>query len=70
MAIATVVFVFVYATILDIYCWINVWKEAKVRVAAQKILEQKRAELFNAVIYPVQTQGATTSHPNSYISTL
>ena len=60
MAIAIVVFVFVFATILDVLGWINVWKEAKVKVAAQKILEQlilppdeqKRAGLFNAAIYP------------------
>jgi uncharacterized membrane protein YagU involved in acid resistance len=60
MAIATVIFVFVYVTILDICGWINVWKEAKVKVAAQKILEQiilppeehKRTGLFNAAIYP------------------
>jgi uncharacterized membrane protein YagU involved in acid resistance len=62
MAIATVVFVFVYVTILDICGWINVWQEAKVKVAAQKIIEQmilppeeqKRARLFNSATYPVQ----------------
>ena len=59
MALATVVFVFVFVTILDICGWINVWKEAKVKVSAQKILdqtilppdEQKRAALFNAALY-------------------
>lgn len=40
MAIAVVVFVFVFATILDICAWINIWKEAKVRVTALKILDQ------------------------------
>jgi hypothetical protein len=59
MAIAIVVFVVVFATILDVRGWINVWQEAKVKIAAQKILEQiilppeeqKRAGLFNAALY-------------------
>jgi hypothetical protein len=62
MALATVIFVFVFVTILDFCGWINAWQEAKVKVAAQKILEQiilppeeqKRAGLFNVAICPVQ----------------
>ena len=62
MAIATVVFVFIYVTILDICGWFKVWQEAKVRVARQRILEriillpekQKHTGLFNTAIYPAQ----------------
>jgi hypothetical protein len=62
MAIATVVFVFVNVTILDICGWFKVWQEARVKVARQRILEQiilppqeqKRAGSFNAAIYPAQ----------------
>ena len=60
IAIGVFVFVFVFVAILDIHGWINVWKEARVKVAEQKILEQtilpaegqKRTGLFNAAIYP------------------
>ena len=59
MSIATAVFVLVFVTVLVISGWIIVWKEAKAKVAAQKIIEQmilppeeqKHSGLFNAGLY-------------------